>query len=839
MKNLSENKFKVLTTGILTVIMFTLYTPFASAQLGTKENPYPLEFYWKKKDGKIAVFCKSEITHEQQITDYLFDAGFKGSFDKGNKVSFISKSNHIQTADKNKKGEWRYINEIVGIVRVKIDGLYNVLSIRTSQYGSDESKILFSEGFDSWENALIDSPKTVEGKSLDTNCYAYVTRPGSPLKGLLKLQSHSGRGWNPIKLECEYDEIILADKANINRDGSIDVNQHLTPTFVIRKGNRWGAYEDYKGMVKAAYDRKSFTYTLPSMQHQYAVRSHGDMCFVERNDSVFIADREGHEIYYPGTAEALPTIETVNIPRYEGEYNPSQLQVIKVPGDLAAYSYEGDHFVPFKGSTSAIDIFQVSLVDDISTYLLTGSYGKILYNADKGKDLISSASSISLIPGMEGFLSVSFADKSTPKAAFITRDGSEAVLLNSMSDILSVAETVRTIGSAKILDYKGSVGLYNPTSGYILPCSYDSIMTVSEIIDSIPASIGNLLLSYKNKKFGISGSSASVMGRIFNKIERTNDRKGLIFKASIIASNPYKLQVTADENGSLVFEDNLDELFSDLIPRIRNKIKDNSAYTHYMDDALRGMMEVSAYTGKPELLSRIYEIGARQSINKALEVNEKRRAMEWLDKAGELYALAVAHSETELADLDIIGIRKRVAEYYRQQAIEQAEAEAARKLELERQAREQAEAQKLARQQRAEAWMQLATALGQMGQGINNAVSNYQASKARNRIVRRQTYTPSTTYSGSSSSSGSSLASSSTSKTTAKGNNLGNRKMLEVAYDTAKGVVMKYYYGKYTWDWASVQKSQQNMRDTRATAAKYGYNIHKSEFEDVKAPYRK
>lgn len=63
--------------------------------------------------------------------------------------------------------------------------------------------------------------------------------------------------------------------------------------------------------------------------------------------------------------------------------------------------------------------------------------------------------------------------------------------------------------------------------------------------------------------------------------------------------------------------------------------------------------------------------------------------------------------------------------------------------------------------------------------------------------------------------------------------------MIERAYDLATDIVMKYYYGKYSWDLNAVRREQQDMREIRALAKKQGFTIQKSKFEDVSAPYRK
>lgn len=56
---------------------------FAESYSGTKDDPYPLEVFWKKDGDKMAVFCKSKNMGEAQITDFIFDTDCKESFGKG------------------------------------------------------------------------------------------------------------------------------------------------------------------------------------------------------------------------------------------------------------------------------------------------------------------------------------------------------------------------------------------------------------------------------------------------------------------------------------------------------------------------------------------------------------------------------------------------------------------------------------------------------------------------------------------------------------------------------------------------------------------------------------
>lgn len=76
---------------IMTCMLITIPL-LAESYSGTKDDPYPLEVFWKKKGDKMAVFCKSKISEETQITDFIFDTDCKESFGKGKNVNFLDAS---------------------------------------------------------------------------------------------------------------------------------------------------------------------------------------------------------------------------------------------------------------------------------------------------------------------------------------------------------------------------------------------------------------------------------------------------------------------------------------------------------------------------------------------------------------------------------------------------------------------------------------------------------------------------------------------------------------------------------------------------------------------------
>lgn len=822
------------------LILFCLLISFpihTYSQKGTKEDPYIMKVFWKKKGGKMALFSEAKKTPKTQITDYIFDTDCKESFGKGNLVNpnFIEKSGVPRYSYEQQK---HYVG-IHGNVVVKINGLYNLLNFDTWRE-NNKWKLVFSEGFDSWEVGAIANRTTSDGESNYLHNYVYVTRPDSPLKGLLDVDHFLGsRQGDKYVLDCEYDDIILADIGYTHNNEELLIYSYdKVPSFITRKGKYWGAVERAYSVWSAKYDLKSFTHTeqIPVDKRQdlktpYLIRKHAGLLLAERNDSTFVANSEGREMNVLCSPDTLPKYNEQIIPQFHGDYSPNRMKVFDAPDNMAAHIYP--YFIPHKGSTYDIKPFHPFPSDSILTFILSGDYGAKLYNVKIDKELISNATSISPIPDSNGFLSVSLRGDALPRAAFVTRDNSEAVILNSMENMSSLSNNKTQFGSTQIINYRGSVGLYDSISGFALPCSFDSIVPLAQKVDSIPDVIGGLFLAYKKKEFGLVGPSASIMGVVFNGIKRTADGKGVELTAKVYNSpDNYSMKISTPDGQNLSFDDNIDTLFQNLFKMAK---KEDIKYTHSIDYLLHGLFEFAAKINRSELIPRIYESGAIIAANAAVSLSNERNAIEMLDKAEVLYEMAVCNSETQLIDLDIPGIRKSVIENFRQQEIARAEAEAARQRELER----QAQIREVQLQQRAQAWTQLANALAQVGQSLNNAVITYNASKTSKRQVQHRytptvsrqqntttNHAPATTYT-------------STSSKTKRTANYNNRTMLEIAYETAKGIVMKYYYGQYTWNLNEVRKQQASMRDIRANAKKQGFTIYKSDFEDVSKPYRK
>lgn len=451
---------------IMTCMLITIPL-LAESYSGTKDDPYPLEVFWKKKGDKMAVFCKSKISEETQITDFIFDTDCKESFGKGKNVNFLDASDCYGILDYiSRKGKFPYIRRVSGIVPVKVNGRYNLLVVKARiSPGKDDWRVVFPEGYDTWEIAAT-YEKYLSGNDKLKKFYIYVTRGDSNHKGLLSIDRLVSIR-DAVVLDCEYDEIIPADNGNIDKEkGKLkwNYNPPNRPMFITRKGNRWGAVLDPYNVVPPLYDLKSFTRTGQydderPMRTPYLIRRVSwSLVAVERGDTLILANEYKDLPFTNHRPGEIPPFEEWKIADFEGEYTPARVIVFDAPDNMAAYNVQRHHFIPHKGSTYDIKPLHTFTSDTLSTYILSGNYGCKLYNADLGKELIPDATSIAPIPGSNGFLSVSLPGDPRPKAAFLTRDYSEAVILDSMEELPAIAKTTGQTGTTRILDYKGLRG---------------------------------------------------------------------------------------------------------------------------------------------------------------------------------------------------------------------------------------------------------------------------------------------------------------------------------------------------------------------------------------------
>lgn len=825
---------------IITVLWLFLGFVTARAQDGTRANPYQMDIYWKKKNGKMAVFYKSKITKEYRLTDYIFDTDCKESFAKDNKVNFLDKRSmdpyNIYPSEyigKKYNRERAYVKSFYGIIPVKKDGLYTVLDIST--HTSVQTLISWKLMFPATYNSMTIVASHTSDNKIITN-WAIVTRPGSNLKGLLRLNRYER---NPVLLDCEYDEISPAAKVSIIDGGKeCHIFSNREPSFVFSKGNRYGVVLEggKDDIMPPRYDLKSFTHTDPikygsSTDTPYRVRSINSWtALLERGDSLFIACK-GKEMYIQGSPDKIPTYREIKIANFEGERYPPIFYIFGDKNDISVLASRHDLLIPHRGTTSEIKPFKIFRNDTLSTYLLSGSTGCSLYNARKGTDLITEADTIYMMPDTEGFISVTPKGTDTAKTAFLTRDYSEAVLLDNIDTLPTVAETTKTIGTTQILNYKGSIGLYDSATGFALPCSFDSIVPATEVIDSIPEPFSRFFFTYKDKRIGMVSSAGAVAKPTFGKAIRSTDKRSIVLKKDVYCykHSDYELCITAENDDRISMNDNLDTHLTNFVTEFNKHYKNGL----YIPDTY---FALAADLDDKEMLARTYDAAACIAINCAIKTNNKENAMSDLNRADTYHARAVELSGREISDIDLPGIRERVTEYHRLLDIAKAEAEAARQKQMEEERIRQAKAAQRQRQQRAEAWAQLAGTLSQLSQNINSAIRR---SSASSRPHSTGNTNPTVTTHRQTSATSVSSSTSATQRTPTNTTSFANRKMIERAYDLATDIVMKYYYGKYSWDLNAVRREQQDMREIRALAKKQGFTIQKSKFEDVSAPYRK
>lgn len=451
-----------------------------------------------------------------------------------------------------------------------------------------------------------------------------------------------------------------------------------------------------------------------------------------------------------------------------------------------------------------------------------------LYSAGSGKFIWDTPrhAIVSQSGDREGFIDIARGcNQDSIVKGFITARADSVVMLSSVGDLARMGEDKDSVGDNRLFSLLGGVGLANEKAGRYIAPVYDNIMPLCNLNDSLPE---NWFGTARGHRVGLVVDGETVLDCIYHNITSEGDstlvftlydwprkaRKMYYDDLTTSTSNfPYVVKIRTDSD-TLLFSDNFDKILA----RLSEAETELGILNRYYS-----ALDVADVAGRADMMPYLKHYGAVAMENLILK---KLSADDFKPTAATQRGLQFARDL--YAELDMPGDLERCEQL----------AENVREVQLQQELQRQQEQQRLEalRQQRAQAWADVARALGEMAQGINNAVSQYSASKrtSSSSYSRTRRSQPSTSTSARSSSS-----SHSTSTAKTKTPNFGNRKALELAYEQSKSTLMKYYYGSYVWDLREVRDIQQSMRETRAQAQKQGFTIYKSDLEDVSAPYRK
>lgn len=402
---------------------------------------------------------------------------------------------------------------------------------------------------------------------------------------------------------------------------------------------------------------------------------------------------------------------------------------------------------------------------------------------------------------------------------FITARADSVVILGNEEKLANMGKDKAIVGDNRIFTFGGGTGLANDSaSRYIAPV-YDDIESLRNVS---PAAPEDWFTSRRGDRYGLICQGVTIMDCVFDKVAAEGDsavtftlnswpRKGYkgidgrlnTSEAPIV---PYTITFRMDSLG--IVNDNSQKLFDRLF------LIDN-------EDALKDMyyslFDMISFSSKTELfypLSLYCAMATEELLIKAISTD-----------AGSAPAITNRGAEFARRLYDMIGLKeeaKRCSSLGEE--LNNVRREQAERLRLQYEQQQEA-----IRNQRAQAWAQLADALGQMAQGINSAVSQYQNTKRAN--VSRGT----ATVRNSSSASSSSVSSGKSTRSPGHTNSAPKRyewMSLASTYRDWRSTIIKMQVWPEKYNESDLRYAQQKMREIRKEIEKRGGTQPKDDLED-------
>lgn len=764
-------------------------------------------YVWKKKGGYMALVRKEKKHKDVLLTQFKYSAKCKESIYKGKPARQFS----------------------------SYDGKHFVCIVKSDDgYG-----MLDEKGYEvvACQFASLEIKNKYMGEKSDYKGQIWVTGHNGKV-GMSKCSFDKKSGFfyvNGIykngafsfaeKDVCVYDKIVP-----LERDLRIECN-HETDEFKIQRSD---AYQDYiayqngkcgiidtdKLWVPCRYDESSFNRIdfwdgNEDTYHKYfRHRIHANTNMYEimvRGDSSVLYHINGEEEVFKAKGKCFPFKRIYNRDHhfYITKADP-HITDGKEHEDL--WTYDLTNGMAIHGNV--LQNMRL-LPSDRSGIYLTGhdeeDYPVTLYNAKAGRPMLGGKSykAIKPLAGHTGFYV--FSGETESKEGFITRDGSEVVLLDSAEMLPTIAETVESVGTTDILRYKGGYGLYDRNTRATLACNLDTIYSVGKTYSQSEAMFTDLFVVKHGDFIGLADSHGMFLPPLYTSILQCGPdsiRLGMdkwfyrsfhfMHRSDRFGKKIYEITVRRDKDDNFfVSADNL----TTLLDCYKEKETDHEDWLHNVS-----------------IVGSLTELGMWISDPAVCGLAHYRYAMILADM--QKYESAIEHC------------RKAVEEYGMQQWSDQLATlkQAKKEYDLYQQRQQQLRAEEIARQkqQRMEAWATFFQQLASTTQQIAQTVSNLKSKK----------HSTASTYRRQSAGNGT-RGTQTTARTTASqrkpGNSMimtGNRNRDQRSYDKYALLIQKMYYGTYRYDAAEVKRYQATMREMRTNWEKRGLSFFKSEWED-------
>lgn len=420
--------------------------------------------------------------------------------------------------------------------------------------------------------------------------------------------------------------------------------------------------------------------------------------------------------------------------------------------------------------------------------------------------------------GSDGFIDIALNNRTDSVVrGFITARADSIVIPASMVDLAAMGQVKAIVGGNRIFTFGGGVGLSNEGAGQYIAPVYDDITPMRTVAQAAPA---DWFLTRRGNRYGLMRDGTTVLQCVYDRVEAEGDslvtfsltswpRKGYKYhdgrlNTIQLSPRPYFVYLRTDSVG--VVSDNFDSLLQSFA---------NNGNEDVIKASYCSMLDMMVFSSRSDLFYPLTLtcaaamedlVGKKISADNYVPDTATDRGVKF---AEELY--------------NMLGMKEDADRC----AMLARDVDAAR-MAFDQRINEQIEER---RRQRAEAWVQLAQALGQLAQGINNSVSQYRASKSSaSRSVAAQ---PRTGAQRTSASSPSGKGATKRGVTVSAPPRRTDWTSLSHTYDNWASSIIKMqvwpdkYYNKN-----DLRHAQQEMRDIRKMIEARGGYKSKSDLED-------
>lgn len=711
------------------------------------------EYIWKRKKGKIALYCKPDKGKGYFLTDYSYDDNSISYWGKKKeKLNLISHTTKIVPV---------YKNSLQGILSVggaevipcqyrsvlcykywHADGEYFIVATKP-----DQKKELYHINREYKVSRLVGNYDNIE---LSKYGYGYSNK--------IELKDGSKIGiieWSPSKeyfkplLPCEYtefkiDSVMVYDLRNKNPKWSAQKN--YSHWRLMEKNGKYGVFYSDKFIVPAEYDLESFVAQewtgrkgtkakyLTKVMYTDHQKKDAEYLILQKDSVRYILDNKCKKVFS----------HQLRKKGFQGfDFIMSGLgDIYYISSDNEKWFYrilDDGIQANCHGDLAARHQFEVMHDTRNRYWLMENEKGQLgLYNSKIDKMILPAEYiSIDLPKTLKEWFKVTDAD-GVKYNAYITHDGEEVVLCKDTKELLKKAKIVKSAGKYDILEYKGGYGLYDKENKGVMPINSSSIKTLGEVYPNAAPQFKDFLITSRNGKVGL----------VSNKYLFTN-----IYDGISVSDTSITLTFSDWYN---IHQNNSGIRFCVQPEKIKNYIQHLKINSKGEEVVSNNILSTTMNYGDDNILREEIKTLGFLFRNEMFDIEYKMSLAGWNIKKGN-YRTAIAQYQTlkgepgiidSYIDNVIVKLEELQAQKDYQKRIEEEEREKERLIaeqrrqeeEYERQRRylEQQRAAEAERQRKWEAWIKVAEAAGQMATEINNAVQTY--AQQKNQYSRPATY---------------------------------------------------------------------------------------------------